>query len=333
MKRRPTPREAVYDLYWYFASERQQAFYRRIQGEPGPWTEDRIIQQFKFCNVFRATDRASQYLIRSVAYHDEPCSVEDRLFQIIAFRYFSKIETWRHVRSFLGRYPVLEDLDSGVFGLALEDARRVNGVIYTAAFILCANNAYGRSAKHLNHQELFRHMFLKDHIARRLQSAVSLQEIYDILHGYPLVGDFMAYQTAIDLNYSDLINFSEDDFTVPGPGALRGIRKIFVDLGNYTPAEIVLWMVERQEKEFSRLGLPVPDLWGRRLHATDCQGLFCETDKYCRQAFPELRSARTRIKSRFSPSKEALTLFFPPKWGLNDKLPEHSVFGLPLFSH
>jgi 5-hmdU DNA kinase, helical domain len=331
MKRPPVPREAVYGLYWYFASERQQAFQRRIQGEPGPWTNDPILQQFKFCNVFRATDRVSQYLIRSVVYHDESCSFEDRLFQIVAFRCFSKIETWRHVRAFLGRYPVLEDLDSRAFGRALEDARRANRVIYTGAFILCANNAYGRPAKHLNHQELFRHMFLKDRIGGRLLSAESLQEIYQILHSYPLIGDFMAYQTAIDLNYSDLINFSEDDFTAPGPGALRGIRKMFVDLGDYTPAEIVAWMVERQEEEFARRGLTIPDLWGRRLHAIDCQGLFCETDKYCRQAVPELRSSRTRIKARFSPSTETINLFFPPKWGLNDKLPTHSVFGRSLF--
>jgi hypothetical protein len=138
----------------------------------------------------------------------------------------------------------------------------------------------------------------------------------------------MAYQIAIDLNYSDLINFSEDDFTAAGPGALRGLRKMFIDLGDYSPADAILWMVERQEEEFARRGLPFRGLWGRRLHAIDCQGLFCETDKYCRQAVPELRSARKRIKARFSPSEESVKLFFPPKWGINDQLPKHSVFGV-----
>lgn len=330
MKQPPIPRGDAFDLYWHFASERQQAFERRVQGEPKPWTNDRILQQFKFCNVFRASDRVSQYLIRSVAYHDEPCSDEDRLFQIVAFRTFSRIETWRHVRDFLGRYPLLEDLESGAFGRALEDARRANGVIYTGAFILCANDAYGKLAKHSNHVELFKHMFLKDRLGKRLLGAESLREIYDSLHGYPLIGDFMAYQTAIDLNYSELINFSEDSFTAAGPGALRGIKKVFVSLGDYTPSETILWMVERQEEEFARRDLPFPCLWGRRLHAIDCQGLFCETDKYCRQAIPELRSSRKRIKARFSPSQDAMNLFYPPKWGINDKLPKHSVFRLSL---
>jgi len=59
-------------------------------------------------------------------------------------------------------------------------------------------------------------------------------------------------------------------------------------------------------------------LWGRRLHAIDCQGLFCELDKYCREAVPQLTSIRTRIKTRFKASHEPIRLFFPPKWHLNE---------------
>ena len=41
-------------------------------------------------------------------------------------------------------------------------------------------------------------------------------------------------------------------------------------------------MVDQQEAEFQRLDLPYSGLFGQPLHAVDCQGLFCETDKYCR---------------------------------------------------
>ncbi len=325
MRRPPVPRQRVYDLYWYFASERQRMFTCRVEGEAGPWTDDPILREFKFCNVFRAADRVSQYMIRDVCYHDEPCAAEDRLFQITAFRTFSKTATWRTVREVLGRYPVLEDLADGSFTTALDQARTRNGGLYTGAFILCATSAYGQPDKHRNHVELFRHMFLLDQLGAKLLAAGSLREVYDLLHGYPLMGDFMSYQTSIDLNYSGLIGFSENDFTQAGPGALRGIRKCFEDPGDYTPAEIVLWMTERQEEEFARLCLPFGGLWGRPLHAIDCQGLFCETDKYCREAAPELASARKRIKARFTPTPEPVRLFFPPKWGINDKLPAEPV--------
>ena len=68
MKRSPKPRSGIYEYYWYFASERQAAFQRRVAGAPGPWTDDRILQEYKFCNVFRASDRVSQYMIREVCY-------------------------------------------------------------------------------------------------------------------------------------------------------------------------------------------------------------------------------------------------------------------------
>jgi hypothetical protein len=329
VKRPPVPRPRIYDLYWYFASERQQVFERRVAGLPRPWTDDTILREFKFCNVFRAADRVSQYMIRDVCYHDEPCSPEDRLFQIAAFRTFSRTATWQAVRHFLDRYPTLDDLADGSFTQALDDARVRNGGLYTGAFILCATDAYGQSAKHRNHVELFRHMFLHGRLSAKLLDAGSLREVYNLLHGYPLMGDFMSYQTAIDLNYSGLISYSENEFTQPGPGALRGIRKVFDSPGDYTPAEIIRWMADQQEDEFTRLGLPFGGLWGRPLHAIDCQGLFCETDKYCREAAPELASARKRIKARFSVTPEPIRLFFPPKWGINGKLPGEPVYISP----
>lgn len=326
-KRHPVPRPGIYDLYWYFAAERQRIFERRVAGQAPPWTSDPVLQQWKFTNAYRAADRVSQHLIREVCYHREPCTPADRMFQIIAFRTFSRIGTWRAVREALGRQPVLDDLAGGAFTAALKHARRSNGGLYTGAFILCASDAYHQPAKHLNHVELFRHMFLRGTLAGDVAAAGSLGEAYRLLRGYPLMGDFMAYQIAIDVNYSDLTGFSENDFTQPGPGALRGLKKICTDLGGYTPAEAVMWLTARQQREFERLGLPFGGLWGRPLHAIDCQNLLCETDKYCRQAAPGLASARTRIKARFTVTPEPVRLFFPPKWGINDKIPADPVLG------
>ena len=314
--REPQPREGVYDLYWEFAAKRHQAFLRRYHGEPGPWSDDPILQEYKFTNVFRILDRVSQYMVREVCYSDELRTPEDALFQITVFRMFSRNETWERLRSILGNAPTLQNLADGSFEKALTDIKGLGEPIYTGAFILCANNAYGRGVKHLNHAELFTHMFLTDNVAQELLNAPSLEAVYTTLRRYPLYGDFMAYQTAIDLNYSGLINFSENDFTVPGPGALRGIKKMFIDLGDYSPAEVVHWMVARQGEEFARLGLAFNGLWGRKLHAIDVQGLFCEVDKYCRVRVPELSSSRSRIKARFVPNSEPIALYFPPKWGI-----------------
>lgn len=315
--RPPTPRDGVYELYWLFASRRQAAFEKRLSGAPWPWTEDPILQTYKFCNVFRAADRVSQYMIRDVAYGPDAGDAADRMFQIVAFRTFSKVETWEGVKAHLGRAPQLEDLRSGAFERALEAVKAREGGLYTGAFILCATKAYGFDAKHQNHVGLFKHMFLRERLDLKIAAANSLEQVVHALQSFPLMGPFMAYQTAIDLNYSDLLGFSENDFIQAGPGALRGLKKAFLDLGDFSPEDAILWMVERQKDECQRLGLPFSGLFGRPLHGIDCQGLFCELDKYCREAAPALLSNRSRIKARFNASHEPLALFFPPKWGIS----------------
>lgn len=104
---------------------------------------------------------------------------------------------------------------------------------------------------------------------------------------------------------------------------MRGLAKVFEDLGDYAPSEAIKWMVDQQQAEFERFGLPFLGLFGRPLHAIDCQGVFCETDKYCREAAPELASNRSRIKARYRPSTTSLELFFPPKWRL--ELPARTI--------
>ncbi|MEX0748841.1 MAG: nucleotide kinase domain-containing protein [Candidatus Saccharimonadales bacterium] len=312
----PIPRTEIYDLYWYYAAERQAIFQRRARGEPGPWTDDPILATYKFCNVFRASDRVSQYLIRNIAYIDPQADPSDVLFRVIAFRFFSRPETWDEITNYLGRQPLITDLEDDILTRALAHVKEINGKLYTGAFILCANTAYGHSEKYLNHIALFRHMFILDHLDKKLLAAISLGDVYQLLRSYPLIGDFMAYQLTIDLNYTPYINFSENSFTRAGPGALRGINKAFKSRGDLSPEEIILQMVERQDDEFSRLGLEFDGLHGRKLHAIDCQGLFCELDKYCREAVPKLSSNRIRIKARHKPNAEPIDYFYPPKWEL-----------------
>ena len=139
----------------------------------------------------------------------------------------------------------------------------------------------------------------------------------------------MAYQLATDINYSEIINFDENSFTIAGPGAERGISKCFLDTDGKTYADIIHWMTENQEKEFQRLGLSFQSLWGRPLQAIDCQNLFCETDKYCRAAFPDLKSNRKKIKSKFTSTLQPIDYFYPPKWRINDKVQETLAHRLP----
>ena len=46
-------RKIVYGTYWYLASERQEIFYKKINGLSMPYTNDKILQTYKFCNAYQ----------------------------------------------------------------------------------------------------------------------------------------------------------------------------------------------------------------------------------------------------------------------------------------
>jgi hypothetical protein len=312
----------VYRAYWTFAAKRQRAFLARTAGASAPWTHDAIIARFKFTNTFRASDRVSQFLIRDVIYQPG-FDADDTLARIVLFRLFSKISTWRQLERRLG--PIRRRTVSSPGLAPVLEAMQAQGPIYTSAFILCANDAYGHRRKFMNHIALVRHMFARRGLPTAVAQAQTLEDVYRALLAYPLIGPFMAYQLAIDINYSELVDFDENDFTVAGPGAERGIRKVFPTAGRRELRRIIDWMTVNQEEEARRVGVQAPTLFGRPLHAIDCQNLFCELDKYARVAFPELKSNRSRIKTSFTPTSEPLTLFYPPKWQINERARAHQA--------
>ena len=76
-------------------------------------------------------------------------------------------------------------------------------------------------------------------------------------------------------------------------------------------------MFDHQDEEFKRLNLDFKRLGNRPLQLIDCQNIFCELDKYCIQAVPELQSNRVKIKKKYTPKSTPISYFYPPKWKLN----------------
>lgn len=313
-------RQNVYDAYWKTATERQNIFFKRLGGLSAPYTSDPLYQAYKFCNVYRASDRVSQFLIRDVIYNQK-ASAEDTLFRVFIFRLLNKIETWLFLEKKLGQIA-LKNFEFEKYSKALEEIRSKEP-IYGNAFILCANKAFGFDKKHQNHLALLDLVFNRKKIVKNLLASKTLRDLFESLRALPLIGNFMAYQIAIDFNYSEVFNFDENDFTIAGPGAERGIRKCFIDTDGKSSEFIIQHMVNNQEKEFERLGLKFKTLFGRPMHAIDCQGWFCETDKYSRAVFPELKSNRVKIKSKYASSRDKISFSYPPKWGINQKLEEY----------
>lgn len=312
---RPTE---VYDTFWYFAAERQAVFFERLKGSPYPWTEDPIMRQYKFTNAYRASDRVSQYLIRNVIYEGDQ-DPREVFFRTVLFKIFNRIETWEMLEDEFSTVSYadysFERYDS-ILTPAIESGRR----LFSAAYIMpSGGKRIDRPRKHSRYLELLGWM-IEDALPERLGEARNMREAFELLRGYPMIGDFLAYQYVTDLNYGEIMNFDEMEFVMPGPGARNGIRKCFEDLGGLSEVDIIKVVADRQEEEFERLGLEFESLWGRSLQLIDCQNLFCEVDKYARIAHPYAKGVtnRTRIKQSYNPTLEPVCYWYPPKWGIND---------------
>lgn len=53
-----------------------------------------------------------------------------------------------------------------------------------------------------------------------------MQPAFELLRSYPTIGDFLAYRFVTDINYSEVTDFSEMEFVIPGPGAREWLAKV-----------------------------------------------------------------------------------------------------------
>jgi len=316
-KSKPKP-TIVYDTYWRFAAKRQDIFFKRFNGDKFPWSKDPILNEYKFTNVYRATDRVSQYLIKNIISTGDQ-SLNEIFFRIILFKIFNRISTWEYLEEELGELS-WKNYSFKKYDKLLTELLNNKIAIYSAAYIMASGRStFNFARKHQNHLKLIEKM-MNDKLSNKIQNSKTMSSVYNLLLDYPTIGEFLAYQYVTDINYSSLTNFSEMEFVKAGPGAKDGIAKCFNDFGDYSFEDIIEMMADNQESEFERLGLEFKTLWGRNLQLIDCQNVFCEVDKYSRMAHPDIvgYSNRTRIKQKFTfQSKESIEFCFPSKWGIN----------------
>ena len=315
----------VFEAYWYFAAERQRIFFRRLRRINGyQLTDDPILASYRFTNSYRASDRVSQYLIRQVIYGLEaPNDRSNLFFRILLFKLFNKIETWEALERAFGAIN-LEHFDFRQ-AEALLSKRQNSGIRnYSAAYIMpSCGRQFSERTKHAGHLKLLQWMLARSFPAR-LADCCNMAEAFDLMRSVPSLGPFLAYQFVTDLNYSPLTNFSEMEFVVAGPGALDGISKCFDNLIDLRPEDVIRHMAEHQEQYLAEIVGTFDDLWGRPLQLIDCQNVFCEISKYSRVAYPAIRglSGRMRIKQKYRPAGSLNAPFYPPDWGLNNRISE-----------
>lgn len=321
-------REEAFKYFFYFMQERMNIFWNKCDSSSSVLTKDKILLKHKFTNVYRATDRVSQYLINNVIYNQSYSanSEEDTLLRIIIFKVFNRIETWEFLISKIGEMSVKNFDPEKISSLLAE--RIVHTPIFSSAYLMTGSHRDFNNiiSKHRRWLYMIEKYFIKEKLFLKIAHAKSLEEIYINLTSCPFIGEFLGYQYAIDFNYSEVIDFDENSFVKAGIGAVRGLKKCFVNYDDFSLEYLIKYTLEKSDRYREKYELVnFRNLYGRDPKLIDIQNCFCETDKYLRVAMPDLKVDNVRIKQRYKRTSDNILFFFPPKWNINEKLNDKCI--------
>jgi len=127
----------------------------------------------------------------------------------------------------------------------------------------------------------------KTDIVERIITAETQEKCYDIIREVDGFSNFLGYQIFVDFTYIPEYKFSENEFTISGPGCDRGLDLIFEDADGMTSAEQLFWIRDNIEAEWKKRNLeanynelfdhlPEED---RKINVMMCENSFCELSK------------------------------------------------------
>jgi hypothetical protein len=277
--------EDPFDRYIAFLIERDAIYKKKSAGEPKPWTEDDILLDYKFTEVYRERDRTSLHYQKTIRdyYGQEDAWV---LPGTVLYRWFNRIETCEY----LFQEP---DLDNkSVFEKYLE-AFDINRLFHclskiptphvTGAFIINGEHGYekGEGVIKYFHNWCVKKDWEGQWKAWLLEKRPTLDEMYSWLREDARgLGPFMAAQIVADLKYLPFMRSTDDWWTwaAPGPGSMKGLNAVYsrpMDT-HWKPGEWLEHLQHLREAENKQL---VPLGLGP-FHAQDTQNHCCEFSKY-----------------------------------------------------
>jgi len=250
--------------------ERHRIYLRRRSGLPRPWTEDRIMQEFKFCNVFRELDRVTLWIRDNWR---EPHASNPNIWMAMCIaRQINLPDTLEEIN-----FPE-HDFEWEQVLQVLHDRHKAGKQRYTGAYMITA--AHMEIRKGLCTKDRFMAEYvLGDLWADRdalMDVPRTLQGFHAWLCQHKGWGSFIAAQVVADLKYTPFLEKAPDWWTwaASGPGSKRGLNRL-LGLPVKTHRSEADWLEKVQELN----GL-IPDCLGERLHMQDMQSTLCEFDKY-----------------------------------------------------
>ena len=260
-----------------FIIARHAIYVARQQEYSKPWTKDPILQQYRFCNVYRELDTVTQWIASN--WRDPNHEHEDLWFAMAVARWVN----WPDTLEAIG-FPLPWNPEQ--FLEAIYTRKDKGEKVWTGAYMIgTQGNAKDKP------------LFIAENVLQPLwdrreelrpKDGMTLESFARPIINTKNQGTFMVGQIVADIKYAGPLLTAADweTWTVSGPGSRRGLNRVMGrDLGKgWNDKDFGAQMILLRNEVNN--GLPS---WMEPLHAQDLQNCLCEFDKYERVRLGEGR--------------------------------------------
>jgi len=277
--------EAAEHRFFRYINERHRIYLKRQEGEPFPWTEDKILQTYSFCNVFRELDKVTIWIRKNwrEPYADHP----NLPFAMSMARQINWPDTLEEIG-----FPYYWNPERTK---EIMQARMDRGEkVYTGAYMLTGTLGGTKVQQTVdkiltpvyhNPPEIIPH---------------SLKETWKNYLPYAGFSGFMSYEVVTDLRHTRHLENAEDVMTWAnaGPGAKRGLNRIH---GRSLKQAIKEDQLTQEMKSLlTNFNQNILFLLDKELEMREIEHCLCEFDKYERVRLGE---GRPRSKYKYAGEK------------------------------
>lgn len=279
-------------LFFWLMHERMCIWkHRFIDKKERPWTENEILRDYKFTNVYRELDRNSQWQIKNILL-DDSLSLKNLIWKMMVFRFFNNPETFTFnpknkaiqgnlfgaptksglkqaqshdelipATKWKNGIPDYDEYDEDEFSRFIAGIRSTGLNPYTTAYLINSQAAPGQPRDYCYTRVVVPTLHAKiPEIIKTVISAKSPEDIIRYLTKMPAVADFIAHEFYQDFTYiprytdRKFMKFDQNDYTNVGPGASIGIRLIYPSIDNLKDQkQAIYWLRDAAEKELAKI--------------------------------------------------------------------------------
>lgn len=213
--------------FWAFVCERQRIWRKRfVELLPPPWTDDPVLREWRFTNVYRDLDAGTAYCRAKILRH-AGASFEDRAFNVMVLRLVGRWQT----HEALG-FRTAASFRAPQFALLAKELRERGEPVYTGSYQV---SSYGRGSMDENVGLVLEALALQfGDLWALLRKCETPERAFELLRSMRGYGEFLAYQCLVDMTMpfntaaeaddsAKLLGLSLADWVVAGPGARRGL--------------------------------------------------------------------------------------------------------------